>query len=73
MRPDPYKMELMKEGDTDRCHVAIRVFDFDEAVALVRARGLEIEEPQTGADFKSAYLRQPDPAGNRVHLLWRRP
>jgi len=73
VRPDPYKMELMKEGDTDRCHVAIRVFDFDEAVALVRARGLEIEEPLAGADFKSAYLRQPDPAGNRVHLLWRWP
>ena len=33
---------------------------------MVKAKGLELEETVAGADFKSAYLRQPDPAGNRV-------
>jgi len=66
------RIELMKEGDTDRCHIALRVFDFEEAVAMLKAKGIELEEPKVGPDFKSAFLRQADPAGNRVHLIWRR-
>jgi hypothetical protein len=69
----PGRIELMKEGETDRCHIAIRVFDFDETAAMLRAKGIELEEPKVGQDFKAAFLRQPDPAGNLVHLLWRRP
>jgi 2-dehydro-3-deoxyphosphogluconate aldolase/(4S)-4-hydroxy-2-oxoglutarate aldolase len=69
----PGRIELMKEGETDRCHIAIRVFDFDESAAMLRAKGIELEELKEGQDFKAAFLRQTDPAGNRVHLLWRRP
>ena len=69
----PGRIELMKEGETDRCHIAVRVFDFDEAVSTLNAKGIELEEPKQGPDFKSVFLRQADPAGNRVHLLWRRP
>jgi 2-dehydro-3-deoxyphosphogluconate aldolase / (4S)-4-hydroxy-2-oxoglutarate aldolase len=69
----PGRIELMKEGETDRCHIAVRVFDFDEAASMLKAKGIELEEPKVGSDFKSVFLRKADPAGNRVHLLWRRP
>jgi hypothetical protein len=68
----PGRIELMKEGQTDRCHIAIRVFDFDKAAEMLRAKGVDLEEPKVGQDFKAAFLKQTDPAGNQVHLLWRR-
>ena len=70
--PGPGRIEVMKESEADRCHVAIRVYDFEEAAALLKARGIELEDIKAGPDFKAAFLRQTDPAGNRVHLLWRR-
>jgi 2-dehydro-3-deoxyphosphogluconate aldolase/(4S)-4-hydroxy-2-oxoglutarate aldolase len=69
----PGRIELMKEGETDRCHIAVRVFNFDQTVAMLRAKGIELEEPKLGQDFKAAFLKQADPAGNLVHILWRRP
>jgi len=68
----PGRIEFVKEGDTDRCHIAIKVHNFDEAAAALKAKGIELEEPKVGTDFKAVFLRQADPAGNRVHLLWRR-
>ena len=68
----PGRIELMKEGDTDRCHIAVKVYDFEEAAAALKAKGVELEEPKVGPDFKAAFLKQTDPAGNRIHLLWRR-
>jgi len=68
----PGRIELMKEGDTDRCHIAVKVHDFEEAAAALKAKGIELEEPKVGPDFKAAFLKQTDPAGNRIHLLWRR-
>jgi len=70
--PEPGRIEVMKQGDTDRCHLAIQVTDFEAAVAALQARGLEVEQPVIRADLKAAYLKQTDPAGNRIHLLWRR-
>jgi 2-dehydro-3-deoxyphosphogluconate aldolase/(4S)-4-hydroxy-2-oxoglutarate aldolase len=68
----PGRIELMKEGISDRCHIAIRVFDFDETATMLKAKGIELEEPKVGPGFKAAFLRQSDPAGNQVHILWRR-
>jgi 2-dehydro-3-deoxyphosphogluconate aldolase/(4S)-4-hydroxy-2-oxoglutarate aldolase len=68
----PGRIELMKEGNTNRCHIAVKVHDFEEAAAALKAKGIELEEPKVGPDFKAAFLKQTDPAGNRIHLLWRR-
>ncbi len=68
----PGRVEIMKEAEWDRCHIAIRVPDFEAAVADLKARGVELEEPRMTAAWKMCYLKQPDPAGNRVHILWRR-
>ncbi len=66
----PGRLEVMKEPVSDRCHIAVRVADFEAAVAALQARGVELEEPIVRPESKAVYLKQTDPAGNRVHLLW---
>ncbi len=68
----PGRLEVMKAGDTDRSHVAVQVADFDAAVALLQTKGIEVEQPTISADLKVVYLKPAEPAGNRVHLVWRR-
>jgi len=67
----PGRIEVMKKAETDRCHVAILVSDFETAVEAIKAKGVELGEPQIKPNVKAAYLKETDPAGNRVHLLWR--
>jgi len=68
----PGRIEVSKQAITDRCHVAIRVTDFDAAVAALRSKGVELEEPKITPTSKAVFLKQRDPAGNLVHLVWRR-
>jgi 2-dehydro-3-deoxyphosphogluconate aldolase/(4S)-4-hydroxy-2-oxoglutarate aldolase len=65
------RMEVTKVGNGERSHVAIRVTDFAGAMAALQAKGIELEEPKEKPDNKAVYLKQTDPAGNRVHLIWR--
>jgi 2-dehydro-3-deoxyphosphogluconate aldolase/(4S)-4-hydroxy-2-oxoglutarate aldolase len=67
----PGRLEVMKEGTGDRCHLAVLVSDFERAVQTVRDQGIELEEPKVKPDVKAVFLKQTDPGGNRVHLLWR--
>jgi 2-dehydro-3-deoxyphosphogluconate aldolase/(4S)-4-hydroxy-2-oxoglutarate aldolase len=67
----PGRIEIMKAGQGEPCHVAIRVADFEAALEALRAIGVDVEEPRIKPDVKAVFLRDPDPAGNRVHLLWR--
>jgi 2-dehydro-3-deoxyphosphogluconate aldolase/(4S)-4-hydroxy-2-oxoglutarate aldolase len=66
------RIEISKVEHGPQIHLAISVADFDAAVAALRGRGVELETPTIKAAIKSVYLKQPDPAGHRVHLLWRR-
>ncbi|MGQ9585906.1 MAG: VOC family protein [Anaerolineae bacterium] len=66
------RLEIMKQGETDRCHIAVQVADFEAAVAAMQAKGIELEEPVIRPGSKLVYLKQTDPAGNRVHLFWRK-
>lgn len=70
--PRQGSLELVKQAGTGRCHIAIRVSEFDAAVADLQARGFAMEEPIVKPDSKAAYLQASDPLGNRVHLIWRR-
>ena len=65
----PGRIEVMKQGDGGT-HVAIKVSDFEAAVEALRARGVELENFRAGPTGKAAFLRQTDPAGNLVHILW---
>ncbi|MDH7568378.1 MAG: hypothetical protein QHJ73_02160, partial [Armatimonadota bacterium] len=62
--------EVFKEPKEKQAHVAIRVAHFEEAVEALRARGIELEEPTTKPGLKAVFLKEPDPAGHRVHLFW---
>jgi 2-dehydro-3-deoxyphosphogluconate aldolase / (4S)-4-hydroxy-2-oxoglutarate aldolase len=70
--PGPGRLEVAKEGPTDRCHIAVRVANFDAALSALQQQGFEFEAPVVSAETRSAFLKQTDPAGNRVNLLWRR-
>lgn len=70
----PGRIEVMKEASsTGGVHVAVAVADFEEAVNDLRARGIALDDsPTIKPNVKAVYLRDPDPAGNRVHLIWRK-
>lgn len=66
----PGRIEILKEQSAAKCHIAVKVSNFEEAVAALKARGIEIEEPKVKPGTKAAFLKQKDPAGNPVHILW---
>jgi transposase len=51
-------------------HVAIRVSDFEAAMAFLKAKGTALKEPMIQAELKIVYLEEADPEGNPVHLWW---
>jgi hypothetical protein len=69
--PGSGRVEVVKEAITDRCHVAVLVSSFEKAVASLEAQGIALEEPlKTKPGIKAVFLKEPDPAGNLVHLFW---
>lgn len=64
-------VEAMKGPAGEACHIAVRVWDFEAAVAELKARGFELEEPRIGPTSKLVYLKERDPGGNLVHIVWR--
>lgn len=66
----PGRMEVMKASKDAPMHIAVRVSNFEEAVAALKAKGIGIKDPVLKPESKSAYLETADPDGNLVHLLW---
>ena len=64
------RIEVMKKPEAIKCHIAIRVSNFEEACRSLQEKGIELEEPRIKKGVKAAFLKNPDPAGNRVHLLY---
>lgn len=64
------RLEIMKSEPDRPCHIAIQVSDFEAALKDLDAKGIEYEEPRVEPTLKLVYLKEPDPAGNTVHLLW---
>ncbi len=67
----PGRIEILKRDTTEKAHVAIRVRNFEAACEVLRARGIELEEPRDLGRVKLVYLKDPDPGGYRVHLYYR--
>ncbi|MEM3566709.1 MAG: VOC family protein, partial [Candidatus Bathyarchaeia archaeon] len=66
------KIEVMKSPEADvRGHIAIYVSNFEAACNYLKEKGVELEEPTIKPDVKAVYLKSRDPAGNRVHLIYR--
>jgi 2-dehydro-3-deoxyphosphogluconate aldolase/(4S)-4-hydroxy-2-oxoglutarate aldolase len=66
----PGRLEVMKGEPGGRTHVAVQVTDFRAAVEELKSKGVELSEPKIRPTSKSVFLERPDPAGNRVHLIW---
>jgi 2-dehydro-3-deoxyphosphogluconate aldolase/(4S)-4-hydroxy-2-oxoglutarate aldolase len=66
----PGRVEVMKASQDVPLHVAVRVSNFEGAVASLRAKGIGVKDPFLKPESKSAYLDTTDPDGNLVHLLW---
>ncbi|MBM3188395.1 MAG: bifunctional 4-hydroxy-2-oxoglutarate aldolase/2-dehydro-3-deoxy-phosphogluconate aldolase [Chloroflexi bacterium] len=66
----PGRIEVMKGEPNRPCHIAILTSDFDAAVADLKAKDIELLEPTIRPTLKNVYLKNPDPAGNTVHVLW---
>jgi len=69
----PGRIEIMKKPEAVKCHIAIRVSNFEEACGRLQEMGIELEEPKIRKGVKAVFLKSPDPAGNRVHLLYMAP
>ncbi len=66
------KIEVMKSPEADvRGHVAVYVSNFEAACNYLKEKGIELEEPTIKAGVKAVYLKEKDPAGNKVHLVYR--
>ncbi len=64
------RIEIMKAGEVGVCHVAVRVSNFDKALAALKEQGVEFEDPKIKGNVKAIFLKERDPAGNIVHLYW---
>lgn len=58
----PGRIEVMKEGDADKPHIAIRVANFELACNILKGKGIELEEPKVSGNAKAVYLKGTDPA-----------
>jgi predicted enzyme related to lactoylglutathione lyase len=65
----PGRIEIMKVGKTDRCHLAIKVADLDEATAYLKTKGIDLVPPETRPDGRRIFFTVTDPAGNILHML----
>lgn len=65
------RIEIIKEPEENvRCHIAIHVSNFEAACKYLREKGIELEEPIIKKGVKAAFLKKPDPVGNRIHILY---
>jgi len=70
--PEGGRLEISKIEAGLRSHIAIRTNNFDLALQELSCKGIELETPIILPEMKVAYLKTLDPAGNRVHIVWRK-
>lgn len=70
--PGSGRIEIIKQPEENvGCHIAIHVSNFEAACKYLEEKGIELEEPIIKKGVKVAFLKNPDPAGNRVHIVYR--
>ncbi len=66
------ELEIFKEQPFTKCHIAIKVSNFEKACEYIKSKGIELEEPVIKKGFsKVVYLKENDPVGNKIHLIFR--
>jgi 2-dehydro-3-deoxyphosphogluconate aldolase/(4S)-4-hydroxy-2-oxoglutarate aldolase len=66
----PGRIEILKDHEPTKAHVAIKVRHFDLACRRLADKGLEFEPVKDFGRVKAVFLKQRDPAGHKVHLLY---
>jgi 2-dehydro-3-deoxyphosphogluconate aldolase / (4S)-4-hydroxy-2-oxoglutarate aldolase len=66
------RVEISKVEHNTTAHVAIKVANFEEAYQDLIVKGFQLEEPLISSAVKLAFLQETDPAGHRVHIVWRK-
>lgn len=64
-------IEAVDKSKQIRYQVAIQVANFEEACKYLENKEIELEEPKINKNMKFVFLKNPDPAGNRVCLFYR--
>jgi len=64
------RIEVPKVSADAQVHIAVRVTNFEAAVANLQAKGISLKDVSIKPESKSGYLDIADPEGNLVHLIW---
>ena len=66
----PGRIEILKDHEPTKAHVAIKVRHFNLACQMLADKGVEFEPVKDFGRVKAVFLKQRDPAGHKVHLLY---
>ncbi|MCB5228936.1 MAG: bifunctional 4-hydroxy-2-oxoglutarate aldolase/2-dehydro-3-deoxy-phosphogluconate aldolase [Candidatus Cloacimonetes bacterium] len=66
------RLEISRVEHNLAAHIAINVANFEEAYQDLVNKGFQLEEPLISPAVKLAFLKETDPAGHRVHIVWRK-
>jgi 2-dehydro-3-deoxyphosphogluconate aldolase/(4S)-4-hydroxy-2-oxoglutarate aldolase len=66
----PGRVEILKDSEPLKAHVAIKVRNFEAGCEHLRRRGIDLEPPRFLGRIKIVFLKERDPAGNKVHLIY---
>ncbi len=66
----PGRIEILKDHEPVKAHVAIKVRHFELGCRLLEEKGIEFEPVKDFGRIKAVFLKQRDPAGHKVHLIY---
>ena len=66
------RIEVVKQNTQSGVHIAVQVEDMEAAIHHLSDKGIETEPTVILPNISWTYLKQTDPLGNHVHLVWRK-
>jgi hypothetical protein len=66
----PGRIEVLSAHEPTRAHMAIKVRHLGEAMRVLQEKGFDFEPIKDFGRAKAVFLKQTDPAGNKVHFLY---
>jgi 2-dehydro-3-deoxyphosphogluconate aldolase/(4S)-4-hydroxy-2-oxoglutarate aldolase len=66
----PGRIEVLEDPEDVKAHVAVKVSNFEAGCRHLQELGIELEPPKLLGRVKAVFLKDRDPAGNKVHLIY---
>ena len=63
-------LKVLSAHEPTRAHMAIKVRHLGEAMRVLQQKGFDFEPVKDFGRVKAVFLKQTDPAGNKVHFLY---